>query len=166
MYAQEALGLLRRFKATHTSLSGPSRLMRNPGSVIRIPGCIVNRVWNECSMCDVIAYQLIGRYFPRFIMVILQQALEKSLDSVVVASCPQKHIDYLSVLSNSSPQVLLLTLDSHEHCVDENCIAKSLMSALKALAIFGSKLVTPQAIRLTVLPQYHVLLTNLRYLDD
>ncbi len=55
---------------------------------------------------------------------------------------------HYSVLINSSPQVLLLTLDLHEHFVDKKCISKSLMSMLQALDLFGSKLVTPQTNRL------------------
>ncbi len=99
-------------------------------------------------MCDAIASQLIGHYFPGFIMMILQQAFEKALGRLAVASCLQKHIDHLSVLINSSPQVLLLTLDLHEHFVDKKCISKSLMSMLQALDIFTPKLVTPQTNRL------------------
>ncbi len=97
--------------------------MRNLGSVICILACVVNRVWDELSMCDAIASQLIGHYFPGIIMMILQQAFEKALGRLAVASCLQNHIDHLSVLINSSPQVLLLTLDLHEHFVDEKCIS-------------------------------------------
>lgn len=110
--------------------------MRDLGSVICILACIVNRVWDEFSMCDAIASQLIGHYFPGFIMMILQQAFEKALGGLAVASCLQKHINHLSVLINSSPQVLLLTLDLHEYFADEKCISKSLMSTLQALGIF------------------------------
>lgn len=122
--------------------------MRNLGSVICILACIVNRVWDELSMCGAIAFQLIGHYFPGFIIMILQQALEKALGRLAVASCLQKPIDHLSVLINSSPQVLLLTLDFHEHFVDEKCISKSLMSTLQGFDVFGSKLVTPQTNKL------------------
>ncbi len=57
--------------------------------------------------------------------MILQQGFEKALGRLAVASCLRKQIDHLSVLINSSPQVLLLTLDLHEHIVDEKCISIS-----------------------------------------
>ncbi len=81
-------------------------------------------------------------------MMILQQAIEKALGRLAVASCLQNHIDDLSVRINSSPQVLLLILDFHEHFVDEKCISKSLMSTLQGFDVFESKLVTPQTNRL------------------
>ncbi len=81
-------------------------------------------------------------------MMILQQAFEKALGHLAVASCLQNHIDDLSVRINSSPPVLLLTLDFHEHFVDEKCISKSLKSTLQGFDVFGSKLVTPQTNRL------------------
>ncbi len=81
-------------------------------------------------------------------MMILQQAFEKALGRLAVPSCLQNHIDYLSVRINSSPQVLLLTLDFHEHFVDEKCISKSLMSTLQGFDVYGSKLVTPPTSRL------------------
>jgi len=73
---------------------------------------------------------------------------------------------HYSVLINSSPQVMLLTLDLHEYFGDEKCISKSLTSTLQALDIFGSKLVTPQTNRRMAHLKYLVLPTNLRYLDD
>ena len=118
--------------------------MRNFSAVVCILGRIVNCVGDEFPMCNTIASQFIGHYFPGFIMMILQQTYEKALGRLAVASCLQKHIDHLAILINRSPQVLLLALDLHKHCVDAKGISKSLMSAFQALDIDGAKLVTPQ----------------------
>ncbi len=95
-------------------------------------------------MRDAVTSQLIRDNLPRFTAMLSNQPFEKPPGSCAVASCLQKHIDYLTILVNGSPQVLLPTLDLHEHLVDKKCISKSLMSTLQPLGISSSKLVTPQ----------------------
>jgi hypothetical protein len=99
-------------------------------------------------MRDTIASQLVRHYLPRFAMVILKQPLEKSLSSCAIPSGLQKHIDHLSVLINSSPQVPLLAANLHEDFINEKRIAETLVTTLQSRRIPGSKLVTPQANRL------------------
>jgi hypothetical protein len=99
-------------------------------------------------MRDAVTSQLVRHYLSRFTAIISKQPFEKPLSSCAVASCLQKHIDYLSVLINRSPQILMVALDLQEHFADEKCISKSLMSTLQPIGVFGSKLVTPQANRL------------------
>ncbi len=107
----------------------------------------MNRVGDQFPMRDAIASQLVRHYLPRFTTVIFERPLEKALSSRAVPSGLQKHIDHVSVLINSSLQLLLLTLDLHEHFVDEKCISKSLMSTRQKLDVFRSKLITPETNR-------------------
>ncbi len=81
-------------------------------------------------------------------MVIPKQPLEKSLSSRAIPSDLQKHIDRLSVLIDSSPQVPLLAANLHEDFINEKCIAETLVTTLQSRRIPGSKLFTPQANRL------------------
>jgi hypothetical protein len=64
MDIQESLCLPRRLESTHAPLSHPGWLMRKLCSVVGIPGCDVNRVRGELSVCDRVAPQLIRHYFP------------------------------------------------------------------------------------------------------
>ena len=60
---------------------------------------------------------------------------------------PSVVIDDFSVLVNSSPQVVLLTINLHEYFIDEKCIAETLMATLQPPRIFGTKLFTSQTNR-------------------
>ena len=68
----------------------------------------------------------------------------KALGGLAVSLCLQKHIDHLSVLINSSPQILPLTADLHEYFINEKNIAETLVPTLQPAGILRSKLVTPQ----------------------
>ncbi len=79
MNGQEALSLLRRFKAAHDPFSNSRWLMGEFSPVIGILGCIMNRIRDEFSMCDSITSQLVRHYLPGFTTVIFKQPLEKTL---------------------------------------------------------------------------------------
>ncbi len=147
MHSQESLSLLQRFISTRDPFSNSRWLTGKFCPVIGILGCVMNRLWDELSMCHAIASQLVRHYFPGFRLMILQHPLEKALGSLAVSSGLQKHIDYLSILVNRAPQIQLLAADLHEHFINEKCIAETWMPTLQTLGILRSKLVTPQANR-------------------
>ena len=148
MNAQETLSLPRRFKPSHTPFSNSCWLMRKLCPVIGILRCIVHRVGDQFSMCNAVASQLIRDDLSGLAAIFSEQPFEEPLGCCTVTSHLQKHIDHLSVLIHGSPQVLLPTLDLHEHFIDEKCVSISLMSTLQALDIFGAELVAPQSNRL------------------
>jgi hypothetical protein len=55
MNTREALSLMRWLEATHAPLSHPGWLMGELRSIVGIPGCVVNRIRDQLSMCDPIA---------------------------------------------------------------------------------------------------------------
>ena len=65
---------------------------------------------NEFSMRNVIASQLVCLNLSRFTMVAFQQPIKETLSSRAVTTCLEKHIDYLAILVNSPPQVLLFSI--------------------------------------------------------
>jgi len=99
-------------------------------------------------MRDGITSQLISHYFPEFPFMIFQQPLEKALCSSAVAPLLKKHFNHLTILIDRAPKILLLTLDLHEHFIDEKGIAMALVPPLESLGEFGSKLDAPQTNRL------------------
>ena len=54
MDIQESLGLLRRFESTHAPLSHPGWLMGRFGTVIGIPGRVVDRIRDQLSVCNTV----------------------------------------------------------------------------------------------------------------
>jgi hypothetical protein len=78
------------------------------------------------------------RYNPsRLSLVIFQQPLEETLCSCTVTTGLEKHINYLAILVNSPPQVLLLATNLHKYFVDVECIAEPLMTTLQPFGIRG-----------------------------
>ena len=114
--------------------------MRKLCPVIGILGRIVNCLWHKLSMRSAIASQLVRHNLSRFSLVIFQQLLEETLCSRTVTTGLEKHINYLAILVNSPPQVLLLTTYLYKNLVDIKCIAEPLMSFFNLLASFGSNL--------------------------
>ena len=118
--------------------------MRKLCPVIGILAGIVNGLRNELSIRNAKAFQLVCHNRSRFAMMIFQQSLEETCSSCSVTTCLEKHIDYLTILVNSPPQVLLFTIYLHKHFVDVKCIAESLMPTFQPFGILGAELVAPQ----------------------
>ena len=74
----------------------------------------------------------------------LQQSFEEVLSGFAVAPALQKDFDDFSVLIDSSPQIVLYTIDLHEDFIDIKGITKTLVSAFQTSSILGPELVTPQ----------------------
>jgi hypothetical protein len=98
-------------------------------------------------MCDAVASQFVGHYLPGFTTMCFQYTSEESLSCFAVTSTFQKDIDDLSILIDSSPQVVLYTANLHKDFIDEKGIAETLMPTLQSPRILGAKLVTPQTNR-------------------
>ena len=99
-------------------------------------------------MCDTITSQLIGHNFSGLPLVILQQALEKTLCSLAITPLLKKHVNHLTILIDCTPKIVLLALDLHKYFIDEEGIAVTTMPMLKSSGKLGSKLDAPQANRL------------------
>jgi len=121
--------------------------MRRLCPVIGILGCIVNGLRDEFSMRNAIASQLVRYNLSRFAMVMFQQPLEETLSSRSVTTCLEKHIDHLTILVDSPPQVLLFARYLYKNLVDVECIAEPLMPIFQPFSILATELVAPQTNR-------------------
>ena len=63
----------------------------------------MDRLWNQLSMRDTIASQLICHDFSGLTMVYLQQPLEEALSSFAISSGLQKYIHHLTILIHRTP---------------------------------------------------------------
>ncbi|MFT6056895.1 MAG: hypothetical protein ACJAS2_001173 [Pseudohongiellaceae bacterium] len=147
MSIYKTLCLLHRFELIHTSLSHSCRLGRQLGSVVGVLGCIVNRFWYQFSMGDAIAAQLVGYDLPGLALVLAQQRLKETFYGFSITPPLQEYINNLTTLVHSTPQIMLLASNLHEHLINEERIAVSLMLSSQASGIFRSKLVAPQSNR-------------------
>jgi hypothetical protein len=94
-------------------------------------------------MRNTIAFQLVRHNLSRFSLVILQQPLEETLCSCAVTTGLEKYINYLAILVNGPPQVLLLTTYLYKHLVDVECITEPLMPFLQSFSILRAEPVAP-----------------------
>jgi hypothetical protein len=94
---------------------------------------------------DTVAPQLICNDPPRFAAVHADQALEESLSRIAVPARLQKYIDHLTVLVNSSPQIVLFTLNFHEYFIYIESVTIALVISTKSLGEFGAELRAPKA---------------------
>ena len=86
-------------------------------------------------MRHAIATQLVGHYVPRFASMTSQQAPEEPFSRSPIPPGLRIDINHLAILINSSPQIVLLTVDPYEDFVDEECVAVTSMLALQSSSI-------------------------------
>jgi hypothetical protein len=99
---------------------------------------------HQFSVSDTVTAQLICNDPPRFAAVHSDQALEESLSRVAVPARLQKYIDHLTVLVNSSPQIVLFALNFHEYFIYIESVTISLVISANSFREFGAELRAPK----------------------
>jgi hypothetical protein len=99
---------------------------------------------HQFSVSDTVTAQLICNDPPRFAAVHSDQALEESLGRIAIPARLQKYIDHLTVLINSSPQIVLFALNFHEYFIYIKSVTIALVISAKFLGEFGSELRAPK----------------------
>jgi hypothetical protein len=94
-------------------------------------------------MSNPITPQLIRHDLPGLAAVVPYQSLEESLRRCSVTAGLQEYINDFPILIHSPPQVMLLAVDLHEHFINVEGIAISLMTALQTPGIFSPELDAP-----------------------
>lgn len=73
----------------------------------------------------------------------LYQSIEKPLCCFGVSPLLDIDIDYLSILVNSPPKVVLLSVDLYENFINKECVTLALMTESQPLSISLAKLDAP-----------------------
>ncbi len=73
-----------------------------------------------------------------------EQAFEESLSRITVPARLQKYIDHLTVLVNSSPQIVLFALNFHEYFIYIERITVALVFSTEPSGEFGSEFRAPK----------------------
>ena len=98
-------------------------------------------------MRNAITFQLGSHNLSRFSFVIFQQSLKEMLCSRAITTGLEKHIDYLAILVDCPPQVLLLAIYFFKHFVDVKSIAEPLMAFLHSFRILRAELIASETNR-------------------
>ena len=84
---------------------------------------------DQFAMSNAVVSQLIRYDLAWLIPVTFEQSSEEALGSLPISAWLQEHINDFAILIDRAPQILLLTLDLHEHLVEEQRIAVASVGA-------------------------------------
>ena len=103
-----------RIEPAHLSLALPSRLVGDFGAVVPVLVRAVNHRRHHGAERRRVAAQLVRDQPPRFPALAFQQLTEEPLRRAAIASRLDEDVDYVPVLVDGPPQVLLPALNPHE----------------------------------------------------
>jgi 1-deoxy-D-xylulose 5-phosphate reductoisomerase len=90
-----------------------------------------------------VAPQLIGYQAPGFTSLAFQQPTKEAFRCILIATGLDENIDYIPVLVNRAPEILSLTLDSHEEFVQMPSVTQAALSSLECPGSLGAEFLTP-----------------------
>jgi len=99
-----------------------------------------------CSpLCRLIAAKLVGDQPPWLFLLAFQDLAKKALGGPGVATGLNEDIEYVAILIDGAPQIVLHTSDLDEYLIGEPRVTKPAFAALQCPPIAGPKLETPSA---------------------
>jgi hypothetical protein len=107
----------------------------------------VDRVRNQFPVSDTVTSQFIGHDFPGFAAIVSYKAPEESLRCCAIPLCLQVDINHLAILVNSTPQLMLLTVDLNEDFIDVERVAVGSVFLFPSTGVYDTKLDTPETNR-------------------
>jgi hypothetical protein len=86
-------------------------------------------------MGHTITSQFVRHNLPGFTVVAAEQALEESLRRCTIPICLKIYIDHLTILIDSPPELMLLTVYLYEDLVDEKGITVATMTSFQSSSV-------------------------------
>ena len=99
-------------------------------------------------MRGAIAAELIGNQTPGLTPLPFHQLAKKPLSGTSITASLDQDIEYVTILIDGAPQVLLPTADLHEDLIEIPCIAELRLAPTGSGGIFRPELLTPATNRL------------------
>lgn len=94
-------------------------------------------------MRNTIASQLVCNDLPGFSAMPAQQTFEESPCGGPIPASLRKHVDYLTILTDGAPEVMLFAIDLREYFINVEGIALALVLPLQSPSVYCAKLNTP-----------------------
>ena len=117
--------------------------MRDFSSIIGVASRVVVDVRHNYPVRGTVASQPVGNKRSRFGSLALQKLAKEAFRRTLIATSLNKDIEYVSVLVNSTPEKLSLTVDRDEDFVQIPSVAQSTLSSLQRTSILGTELSVP-----------------------
>ena len=95
------------------------------------------------GLCTNAAAQLVGHETTRFLSLTLQELSEESPRRTPVPTGLDEKVNQVTVLVHGAPQILALTVDRDEDCVQKPRISESTLTALQPPGVIGAERPAP-----------------------
>ena len=113
------------------------------GAIVRVAGRVVSDRRHDVVMSDTVAGELVGDETTRRLSLAPQQSPKESACRSPVSTRLDENVDQVAVLIHRAPEILALTVDRHEHLVQEPRISESTLSAFQAPRVVRAELPAP-----------------------
>ena len=145
---EETLGRAGGFGSLHTPLPLACRLVRVLGAIIAIPMLPMLDSWQYLALGGSVALEFVGDDHARDVDQAFQKFAEELLRCPLVAPALYQNVEYIAVLINGPPQIVMLPLDGQKHLIEVPLIAGSWTLTTQLIGILLAELATPLANRL------------------
>ena len=130
MEGEKSLGLPGGFESTHLPLPLASRLMRDFGSIVGVSLRTMTHVAEDNPYGRGVASQFVGNDSQWFGTLTPQEPLKESFCGPLIPMRLDQDVDHVAVLIHSTPQVMLLAVDSNKNLVQVPVVAEPSLSSL------------------------------------
>ncbi len=94
-------------------------------------------------MRDTVASKLVSNETKRFPSLTLQELLKESPRRTPVPTGLYENVDHIAILINGAPEILPLSVDVHEHFVQEPRISEATLPSSQLPRIVGAEFPAP-----------------------
>ncbi len=143
VYGREALQMGSRLEAAHLTLALLGRLMRDLGTVVRVPiGAVAHRRHHRAACCRVAA-ELVCDQPSWDTTLALEELPEESGGCAPIPSRLHEDVDDVAVLVHGAPQILLATMNRYEQLVQMPGVTHPTAAAPKTSRVHRAEPLTP-----------------------
>ena len=125
MERQEPLHLMARLETPHRAFHLPSRLVKDFGSMVGILAGVVLRSRKDVARCDPVAFELVSEQTVGGLALTIQHLANEPLGGMRIAFALYEDFEHLTVLIDSPPEIVNLTIDANEHLLAMPLVAET-----------------------------------------
>ena len=122
---EKPLRLARGFEPLHALLPLPGGLVRILRAIIEIPVLTMFHPWQDLALGGSVALELLGNDHARDVGQSLEELAEKPLCRLLISATLNQNIQYIPVLIDCPPEIVMRAFDGEKHLIEVPFIARS-----------------------------------------
>jgi hypothetical protein len=142
MECEKSLGVPGRFESAHLPFPLTRRLMRDFGSIVGVRFYTVSHIAEDAPYGSGVASQFVGNDAQWFSTLTAQQSSKESLCSALIPMRLDQDVDHVADLIHSTPQIVLLAVDSNKDLIQVPVVAEPALAPLQFPNIFTTEFLT------------------------